>query len=191
MLRGRGGFTKISLQVDVYSQHVWADKLKMVASGSTTCKSINNICSTFTSPKALMVDGGPKFDNNAVHKMCTSCNIELRIIPGYSPWINGLVEGMNAKLLGRLKQLCSPNLGKDEYNAMDVPASWPDHLEAAIKAINNGILSNLKFSPNELLLGLVINTDHTPPNCTEDKVSAEDVDIQMAYVDQQCIDGYA
>jgi hypothetical protein len=188
MLKGTGGFTKIGLYADVYSQHVWADKFKTSA---TACKTFNNICTTFTAPEAFMVDGGRKFDNDAVCEACAARNVELRIVPGYSPWINGLIEGMNAKLLGRLKRLCSPDLGEDEYDAMDVPASWPDHLEEAVEFLNNCILPNLKFSPNELLLGIVINTKRTPANQTDEEVSTEEVEVQMAYVEQQQSDGYA
>ena len=103
MPQGKGGFTKIGLYADIYSQHVWADKFKTAASAATTCKTFNNICTTFTAPEAFMVDGGREFDNDAVREACTSRNVELRVVPGYSPWINGLIEGMNAKLLGRLK----------------------------------------------------------------------------------------
>ena len=155
MPKGKGGFIKIRLYADIYSQHVWADKLKTAASAATTC-------TTFTAPEAFMVDGGSEFDNDALCEACATRNVELRIVPGYSPWINGLIEGMNAKLLGRLKRLCSPDLGEDEYNAMDVPASWSDHLKEAIEFLNNCILPNLKFSPNELLLGIIINTKRTP-----------------------------
>jgi len=130
MPKGKRGFIEIRLYADIYSQHVWADKLK-------------------------------------------------------TAWINGLIEGMNAKLLGRLKRLCSPDLGEDEYNAMDVPASWPDHLEEAIECPNNCILPNLKFSPNELILGIVINTKHTPADQTDKEVSTDEVEVQMAYVEQQ------
>jgi hypothetical protein len=138
-----------------------------------------------------MVDGGPEFNNNAVCDACAAHNVELQIVPGYSPWINGLVEEMNAKLLGRLKRLCAPDVGEDEYNAMmELPASWPDHLEAAVEDINNQLLPNLKFSPNKLLLGLVINTKHTTPDNLEEEVSAAEVDVQLAYVEQQCMDGY-
>jgi hypothetical protein len=98
---------------------------------------------------------------------------------------------MNVKLLGRLKRLCSPDLGEDEYDAMDVPASWPDHLDEAIEFLNNCILPNLKFSPNELLLGIVINTKRTPIDQTEKEVSTDEVEVQMAYVEQQQFDGYA
>jgi len=189
MPKGKGGFIKISLYVDVYSQHVWAEKLKTNATAATTCKTFNSICTKFTAPEALMVDGGPEFDNHAVRNACAARNTELRIVPGYSPWINGLVEGTNGILLGRLKRLCAPDLGEDELNTMDVPASWPDHLEAAVEAMNNRILPNLKYSPNELLLGMVINTRRTPANQAEE-VSADEVGVQMAYVEQQRLDGY-
>jgi RNase H-like domain found in reverse transcriptase/Reverse transcriptase (RNA-dependent DNA polymerase) len=191
MPKGKGGFIKIGLYADVYSQHVWADKFKTAASAATSCKTFNNICTTFTAPEAFMVDGGREFDNDAVREACATRNVELRVVPGYSPWINGLIEGMNAKLLGRLKRLCSPDLGEDEYNAMDVPASWPDHLEEAVEFLNNCILPHLKFSPNELLLGIVINTKRTPAEQTEEEVSADEVEVQMAYVEQQRLDGYA
>jgi hypothetical protein len=150
----------------------------------------NNICTTFRALEALMVDGGPEFDNNVVCEACVVHNVELQIVPGYSPWINGLMEGMNAKLLGRLKRLCSPDLVEDKYNVMDLPTLWPDHLEEAIEFLNNCILPNLKFSPNELLLGIVINTKHTPANQAEEEVLTHEVEVQMAYVEQQWC-GYA
>jgi hypothetical protein len=191
MPKGKGGFTKIILYADTYSQHIWADKLKTSASATITCKLFNNICTTFMAPEALMVDGGPKFDNNAVCKAGAAHNVELQIVPGYSPWINGLIEGTNMKLLGRLKRLCSPDLGEDKCNTMDLPTSWPDHLEEAIKFLNNSILPNLKFSPNELLLGIMINTKHIPMAQTEVEASPDEVKVQMAYVEQQQLDGYA
>jgi hypothetical protein len=73
---------------------------------------------------------------------------------------------------------------------MNVPTSWPDHLEEAIEFLNNRILPNLKFSPNKLLLGIVINTKHTPADQTEEEVSTNEVEVQMAYVEQQQLDGY-
>jgi hypothetical protein len=177
MPKGKGGFTKIALYADIYSQHVWADKLKTSASATTTCKTFNNICTKFTAPEALMVDGSPEFNNQAVQEACATCNIKLWIVSGYSPWINGLMEGMNAKLLERLKRLCSPDLGEEEYNAMDIPETWPDHLKAAIKYLNNHILPNLKFSPNELLFSIVLNTKHTPVDQTQREPLADGVGV--------------
>jgi len=86
----------------------------------------------------------------------------------------------------------SPTLGEDEYDKMDIPTNWPDHLDAAIRSLNNRILPNLKFSPNELLLGLVVNTRPTPINvASTGPPTPEEVDVQMAYVDQHRFDGYA
>ena len=96
-----------------------------------------------------------------------------------------MIEGMNVKLLGRLKRLCSPDLGEDECNAIDLPASWPNHLKGAIEFLNNCILPNLKFSLNELLLGIIINTKCTPAEQAKMEVSSEEIKVQMAYMDQQ------
>jgi hypothetical protein len=48
----------------------------------------------------------------------------------------------------------------------DIPSSWPNHLDTAIKNLSDQILPSLKFSLNELLLGLPLNAGHT--NAPED-----------------------
>ena len=190
--KGKGGFTKLGLWMDVYSQRLWVTKLKTAATAKSSKKSYGDICDLFTASETLMVDGGPELDNNELREACAARGTKLEVCPAYSPWVNGLLEGTNSILLGRLKRMCAPDLGEDDYGTMEVPASWPDHLEAAVRCINNRILPNLKYSPNELLLGLVINTNTTPPTTA---VSApptpEEVEIQMAYVDQHRFDGYS
>lgn len=162
---GKGGYKKLSLYMDVYSQRCFARKLKSAALSKTTVTGLNDIASTFPSPEGLMADGGPEFNNQEVREWCEKKGVTLHIVPAYSPWVNGLLEGMNSKLLGRLKRMCAPDLGEDKYEAMgweDLPKNWPDHLEAAVEALNNRILPHLRYSPNELLLGLVINSKRTP-----------------------------
>ncbi|KAI6042328.1 velvet factor-domain-containing protein [Pisolithus marmoratus] len=44
-------------------------------------------------------------------------------------------------------------------------------------------------STKELLLGFVINTAHTPVEEATRPVEGKDVDIQLAYIEQQCLDG--
>jgi hypothetical protein len=84
--------------------------------------------------------------------------------------------------------MCAPDLG-DDYASMDMPANWPDHLDAAIRCIDrdNHILPNMKYSPNELLLGLVINTTATSPTEALAPPTPEEVEVQMAYVDSTVI----
>jgi transposase InsO family protein len=191
---GKGGFKKLSLYMDVYSQYLWTRKLKTAASGKTTVAGMDNISSTFPAPETLMVDGGPEFDNHEVRAWCDGKGTTLHIVPAYSPWVNGLLEGMNGKLLNRLKRMCAPDLGEDEYDAMgwdDLPKNWPDHLDAAVESLNSRILPNLRYSPNELLLGLVINTNRTPVDEAAMEPTAENIALQMAYVGQQRLDGYS
>jgi len=47
-----------------------------------------------------MTDGGPEFDNAEEREFCESRGIKLHIVPAYSLWISGLVEGMNKILFG-------------------------------------------------------------------------------------------
>ena len=191
MPKGKGGFTKLGLWMDVYSQRVWVTKLKTSATGKSSKRSFGDICDLFTAPEALMTDGGPEFDNEELRSECEKRGTKLQICPAYSPWVNGLLEGTNAILLNRLKRMCAPDLGENEEVASEVPYNWPDHLEAAVRCINNRILPNLKYAPNELLLGLIVNTKSTPTDSITSAPTAEEVEIQMAYVDHQRFDGYA
>ena len=191
MPKGKGGFTKLGLWMDVYAQRVWITKMKTAATGKSSRKSYADICDLFTASETLMTDGGPEFDNEELRTECEKRGTKLQICPAYSPWVNGLLEGTNSILLNRLKRMCAPDLGEDEYGAMNVPSNWPDHLEAAVRCINNRILPNLRYSPNELLLGLVINTKPTPTDQSTSAPSVEEVETQLAYVDQQRFDGYA
>jgi hypothetical protein len=191
MPKGKGGFTKLGLWMDVYAQRVWVTKLKTSATGKTSRKSYGDICDIFTASETLMTDGGPEFDNEELRAECAKRGTKLHICPAYSPWVNGLLEGTNSILLNRLKRMCAPDLGEDEYANMAVPSNWPDHLEDAVRCINNCILPNLKYSPNELLLGMVVNTKPTSLTNALTEPTAQEVDLQMAYVDNQRFDGYA
>jgi hypothetical protein len=194
MSPGKGGYKKLGLYMDLYSQRLWTRKLKTAATGTTTCAGLDSFNVNFPAPETLMCDGGPEFDNNQVRRWCESKGTKLEIVPAYSPWVNGLLEGMNSKLLGRLKRMCAPDLGEDEYDAMtalDLPKNWPDHLDAAVEHMNNRILPNLRYSPNELLLGLVINTPRTEAELAATELRPDDVTVQMAYMDQLRIDGHS
>lgn len=50
-----------------------------------------------------MADGGSHFDNGTVSDFCAEHGITHITMAVYTPWVNGLVEGTNKILLGRLK----------------------------------------------------------------------------------------
>jgi len=108
--------------------------------------------------------------------------------------VNGLIKGANKILLHILKILCLPNLGEDDHNAVnweDIPTSWLKYFNEAIQIMNWWLLPVLKFSPKELLLGLVVNTKPTNVDQSVLPIMDQDVSTQMAYVSQQWLDSYA
>ena len=194
MPNGKGGYHTIGLYLDTYSQHVWAFKYKTAGSAKTTVDALSRIFQGFVPAETFMSDGGKHFDNNEVRETCSKWKTTTHIVPAYSPWINGLVEGTNKILLHVLKRLCAPELGEDEQGdgqPGSTPKNWPDHLDEAIQIINSRLLPSFKFSPKELLFGLVVNTPPTTINNSTEPVTADDVATQMAYVAQQRLDGYA
>ena len=57
--------------------------------------------------------------------------------------------------------------------------------------LNWQILPTLKFSPKELLLGLIVNTASTPLATSSSVLTLTDIDNHFTYTVQQCLDGYA
>ena len=190
---GRGGFKTIGVFLDIYSQHVWVFIFKTAGSAKTTISALQQIFQNFVTPETFMTNGGSHFKNSVVREFCTKWKCTQHIVSAYSPWINGLVEGTNKILLHVLKRICAPNLGEDEYAEMDwdkLPKTWPLHIDDAVLALNTRILPALKFTPKELLLGLVVNTPRTPLSISSAELLPKEVATQMAYVAQQRLDGY-
>lgn len=190
---GKGGYHTLGVFLDTYSQHVWVFKYKTSGSAKTTTDALSSIFRNFIAPETFMTDGGKHFDNNEVRAYCEDWSTSHHVIAAYSPWVNGLVEGTNKLLLHVLKRLCAPNLDEDSYDEINwdkLPKQWPDHLDEAIRCLNYRLLPAFKFSPKELLLGLVINTPRTPLSDSSSVLNVGDVNTQIAYVAQQQLDGY-
>ena len=190
---GRGGFKTLGVFLDVYSQHIWVFTFKTAGSAKTTILSLQQIFQNFMTPETFMTNGGSHFKNAEVRDFCALWKCVQHVVSAYSPWINGLVEGTNKILLHVLKRLCAPDLGEDEYAEMDWDAllkTWPLHIDNAVLALNTRILPALKFTPKELLLGLVVNTPPTPLSISSAELLPTEVETQMAYIAQQRLDGY-
>jgi hypothetical protein len=189
--KGKNRYHNALLILDTYSQYVWGFKLKVYGTARTTVTGLDTVIHTFRAPEMFMTDGGSHFDNGDVWAWCAAHGAKHHIVAAYSPWINGLVENANMKLLGRLKRLCSPGLGEDEYEntrAEDLTWTWPDHFDTAIRQLNKRIIPAFKFSPKELLLGLVVNTVPTAVSDADTVLNMSDINVHMAYVEQQRLD---
>lgn len=93
MPNGKGRYHTIGLYLDTYSQHVWAFKHKSAGTVKTTVDVLSRIFQDFVAAETFMSDGGRHFDNNEVRAICHKWGTTTHIVPAYSPWINGLVEG--------------------------------------------------------------------------------------------------
>ena len=178
----------VGLYLDTYSQHVFGYKYKTAGSAKTMIDSLNKTFSTLAPWETFMSDGGKHFDNKEVCELCNKWGMKTHIVATYSPWVNGLVEGMNKLFLHILKHLCAPDLNEEDIERIsleDLPKQWPDHFNEAIRILNWQLLSALKFTPKELMLGLVINTKPTDLNQAILPTTETDTALQRAYVAQQ------
>ena len=191
---GRGGYHTVGLYLDTFSQHVFGYKYKTAGSAKTTIDSLTKTFQTFAPWETFMSDGGKHFDNKEVRELCSKWGSKTHVVAAYSPWINGLVEGTNKLFLHVLKRLCAPNLDDEGIERMqtdNIPKHWPEYFEETIRILNWRLLPTLKFSPKELMLGLVVNTKPADLDTATLPITDTDTALQMAYVAQQRLDGYA
>ena len=104
----------MGLYLNTFSQHVFGYKYKTAGSAKTTVDSLNRTLQTFAPWETFMTDGEKHFDNKEVHELCKSWGTKTHVVPAYSPWVNGLVEGTNKLFLHILKRLCAPDLDDEE-----------------------------------------------------------------------------
>src|SRR6266481_6405159 len=103
-----------------------------------------------------MTDGGSHFNNEEVQGYCEVQDIRHITTPAYAPWTNGLIKNANKILLGHLRRMCTLNLDETEETDTGpgpMPEKWLDHLEEAIRAMNDRILPAVGLTPCELLWG--------------------------------------
>jgi RNase H-like domain found in reverse transcriptase len=102
MPTGKGGYTKIGLFADVFTQKLWAFKSKSAA-GKNTVDSLRHISQAFIALETFMADSGSHFDCNEVRDYCASIRTKLHVVAAYAPWLNGLLKRSNGILLNTLK----------------------------------------------------------------------------------------
>ena len=180
--KGKGGFKTLGVYIDTCSNFVWVSRIKSAGTSSTTLDSLRRICLDYATPRAFMTDGGSHFKNGAVDDFCTDNEIQHIVTPAYAPWVNGLVESTNNLLLSRLKRMCAPDLDEDDdvVDANSIPWNWPDHLDEAVRAINDRIIPTLNASPREILFGMALHPDsNTEPPITPQPLTTRDLDTHF------------
>ena len=126
--KGFGGKKNISLYIDVHSWYIWVQSFNHDGTGTSTVQTLQHICDEFTMLAEFMSDGGSHFNCEEECTFAKKKSITLCTTMAYAPWVNGLIEGANKILLGRLHQLCTPDLGEDtsmdNIQWEDLPGDW-------------------------------------------------------------------
>jgi len=185
--KGFGGYSEVRLYIDVYSGFIWGTKLKSKGMAKSTINSLEHIFYRYSIPSAFMADGGSHFKNGEVENFCALNNVKHITTATNAPWCNGLVEGTNRLLLNRLHHLCSPNMDElvdsdTTINPESIPYAWPKHFDEAIRQLNDRIRPSILRTPRELMFGLAITPEHTPPDSLNE-TSIDMVDTNLSLVD--------
>jgi transposase InsO family protein len=183
---GRGGYKTLGVYIDTCSNFVWATKVKGAGTAKTTHSSLQRICLDYATPRAFMTDGGSHFKNTTVDTFCDENGIQHIVTAAYAPWVNGLVESTNNLLLSRLKRLCSPDLDEDPgtVDPKSIPHNWPEHLDEAIRSLNDRIIPALNATPREILFGMALRPDtNTTPPLAPQPTSPADLDTHFTLAD--------
>jgi transposase InsO family protein len=183
---GKGGFKTLGVYVDTCSNFIWVTKVKAAGTAKTTRTSLRRICLDYATPRALMTDGGSHFKNDEVEAFCDDNGIQHITTPAYAPWVNGLVESTNNLILNRLKRLCAPDLDEEpgKVDPDSIPHNWPDHLDEAIRSLNDRILPTLNATPREILFGMALRPDtNTIPVPAPTQTTNSDLDTHFTLSD--------
>jgi transposase InsO family protein len=164
---GIGSYKTLGVYIDMCSNFIWVTKVKGAGTAKTTLSSLQQICLDYATPRAFMTDGGSHFKNTTVDTFCDENQIQYIVTAAYAPWVNGLVESTNNLLLSRLKRLCSPNLDEEPgtVDPKSIPHNWPEHLDEAVRSLNDRIIPALNATPREIIFGMALHldTDTTSP----------------------------
>ncbi|QRV96745.1 Retrovirus-related Pol polyprotein from transposon opus [Ceratobasidium sp. AG-Ba] len=156
---GSGGYKTVLLLVDVYSRFTFGFMTRNAGTGTFTVQCLEKLCDHIMAPSSFMSDNGSHFDCREVEEWGEKCGTSILHTPPYTPSANGLVEDANRILLGRLRALCSGDVGEvrgdPDRPPTPPPRSWPNFFREAIRQMNDRILPSLGYSPRELLTGIL------------------------------------
>jgi hypothetical protein len=169
--------------VDAASGYVWGQPQKETGTAKSTVKLLRQVCTKFATPRIWQTDGGSHFKGE-VKEACEELGITHLVTPAYAAWVNGLVEGTNKLLISRLKRKCAPDLDESEYEGevdpQSIAANWPYFFDEVIAELNDRIKPGTRFTPREILFGLLFAPIHTAPETEPVEPTAKDVEDRIA-----------
>jgi len=112
-------------------------KAKTIASVIT-----DQIICNFTTPKMIVSDNGPEFNNQILEELCKLFNIKKINVLAYHPQSNGVVERLNRKIITCLRSLINPH-----------SITWDTWIPHVKCALNSQINSPTGETPHYIIYG--------------------------------------
>ena len=135
------GCKYILVIVDAFSNFVYAEPTRN-ATALAAVTVLEKHCLLHDFPRIIISDRGTHFTGNEFQQFCQTYNIKSKLLSGYVPWANGLVENMN-KILGTyLRQFTT----KTKKN-------WAKSVSQFTYAYNTSVLTENGLTPYEITFG--------------------------------------
>lgn len=155
------GYTNILVMVDSNSRFALAFPTRNLTA-ETVAKHVLKVSFMFGVPKVIISDRGTAFTSQLNQALETAFDIKHNFTTSYRPQSNGLCEKINSIILKMLAHFVREN-----------DKQWSQFLDPIIFAYNTSKLTNLPYSPAELLFGYQPNQ---PPDIL---LTQQDTDLTL------------
>ena len=170
-------FKFIIVLIDTFTRYVELFPSQTVSATSAVNALWRHIC-RFCTPIEIMTDRGTQFMNQTLTHLTTISGIRHHLSIPYSKEENGIVERANKEVNRHIRNILADT---------ECIHEWPQMLCMIEKVLNSSIKQPLGVSPNTILFGAAIPTEHTllaeidnPPPSNTPRSIRDYVDTLMA-----------
>ncbi len=136
------GFKYLLVIIDYFSRFCILQPIQNKKAETIATTISEKVICPYTTPKTIITDNGPEFNNALLAEMCRIFNIKKINVHVYKPESNGAVERLNRKIITCLRTLINPHsIARD---------TWIPHVTCAL---NTQIYSATGETPHYILFG--------------------------------------
>ena len=136
------GFKYLLVIIDYFSRFCILQPIQNKRAETIATTLFEKVICPFTTPKTIITDNGPEFNNTILAEICRLFNIKKVNIHAYKPESNGVVERLNRKVITCLRTLINPH-----------SISWDTWIPHVTCALNTQINSATGDTPHYILFG--------------------------------------
>ncbi len=103
------GFKYLLVIIDYFSRFCILHPIQSKKAETIATIIFENVICSCTTPKTIIIDNGPEFNNAILVEICRIFNIKKINVHAYKPESNGVVERLNKKIITYLRTLINPH----------------------------------------------------------------------------------